>query len=274
MIDKYGPNKEQLKTPSCMANGPNNELIVNNDSTCQVVIFDEQLQYSHVIGGRGKGNGRFQEISGIAVDNKGYLYVADCRLHLIQKFMISGQFVSQFGSKGTCKGHFNVPIGLVLSQSELLFVCDSNNNRIQVFRNEQFSYTFGQYGKEPGCFNRPVDLTVNSNEDQLFITDINNHRVQVFTPNGQFLRIFGKSTDIPFKLQSPAGIYYTPDNHLLISSNSNHCVLVFEGDGRFVSVIEGTYQGKKRFSYPCGVIIMNNGHTVIASNGTHKLLVF
>ena len=276
VIDKYGPNNEQLNYPHLMAKGPNNEVIVRNDFTSQLVIFDEQLQYSHVIGGRGNGNGKFRCITGIAVDNKGYLqlYVADRSLHCIQKFTLNGQFVSQFGSKGTTEGQFNVPLGLVLSQSELLFVCDCYNHRIQVFKNEIFSYTFGQRGGESGCFNHPRDLTLNSNEDQLFITDGSNHRVQVFTPSGQFLRIFGHFTNVPFKLQSPVGIYYTPDNHLLISSHNNHCVLVFEEDRRFVSAIEGTYQGKKRFSNPCGVIMMDNGQIVIASNDTHKLVVF
>ena len=279
MIDKYGPNNEQVKNPYLVAKGPNNEVIVNNDSTHQLVIFNRQLQYSHVIGGKGNGNGKFQLITGIyiiAVDNKGNLFVADCNLHCIQKFTLCGQFVSQFGSEGTAEGQFNIPCGLVLSQSELLFVSDCDNHRIQVYnyKNEVFSYTFGQYGKEPGCFNRPHDLTLNSNEDQLFITDRDNNRVQVFTPGGQFLRIFGNFTDIPFKLQCPIGIYYTPDNHLLISSRGNDCVLVFEGDGRFVSAIEGTNQGKERFRHPCGVIMMDNGQIVIASNGTNKLVVF
>ena len=272
VIDKYGPNNEQLKSPHLMAKGLNNELIVRNNST--LVIFDEQLQYSHVIGGRGNGNGKFQCITGIAVDNKGYLYVADCDLHCIQKLTMNGQFVSQFGSEGIAEGQFKGPLGLVLSQSELLFVCDRDNHRIQVLKNELFSYTFGQYGKEPGYFNNPVDLTLNSNEDQLFITEYNNHRVQVFTPSGQFLRIFGNFTDIPFKLQCPVGIYYTPDNHLLISSWGNHCLLMFKEDGRFVSAIKGTYQGLKSFRRPCGVIMMNNGQIVIASNVTHKLVVF
>ena len=226
-----------------------------------------------MIGGKGNGNGKFQNITGIAVDSEGYLYVADSDLHCIQKFTMSGQLVTQFGSEGTAEGQFNGPYGLVLSQSKLSFVCDSNNHRIQVFRNEQFSYTFGQYGEEPGYFHPPRDLTLNSNEDQLFNTDCLNHRVQVFTPNGQFLRIFGNFTEILIKLQYSVGIYYTPDNHLLISSYGNDCVMVFEEDGRFVSAIEGTYQGKERFSGPCGVIMINNGQIVIASC-THKLVVF
>ena len=137
------------------------------------------------------------------------------------------------------------------------------------YKNEVFSCTFGQRGKEPGCFDCPCDLTLNNNEDQLFITDHKNHRVQVFTPSGQFLRNF---TDIPFKLQRPVGIYYTPDNYLLISAHGNHCVLVFEEDGRFVSAIEGTYQGKERFSSPCGIIMMDNGQILIVS--ADKLVVF
>ena len=95
----------------------------------------------------------------------------------------------------------------------------------------------------------------------------------MFTLTGQFLKIFGNFTEIPFKFKSPVGIYYTPDDHLLISSNGNNCMLVFEENGRFVSAIEGTCQGKKRFSHPCGVIMMNNGQIVIASRGTHKLVV-
>ena len=143
VIDKYGPNNERLRTPYLVAKGHNNEFIVRNHSTNQLVIFDKQLQYSHVIGGRGNGNGKFQGITGIAVDKKGYLYVADYELHCIQKFTMSGQFASQFGSKGAANGQFNVPIGLAFSQSELLFVCDCNNHRIQVFKNQLFSYTFG-----------------------------------------------------------------------------------------------------------------------------------
>ena len=56
VIDKYGPSDQLLKFPYLMAIGPNNELIFRNLSTMQLVIFDEQLQYSHVIGERGKGN--------------------------------------------------------------------------------------------------------------------------------------------------------------------------------------------------------------------------
>jgi len=274
IIDNYGPTNKKLALPHLLAKGPNNELFVRDHSSDQLVVFDEDYQYSHVIGGSGSRDGKFKGIGGIAVDKKGYLYVTDYNLHCIQRFKLSGEFVSQFGCKGAANSQFNYPCGLVMSQSELLFVCDCDNHRIQVFLNEQFSYCFGQLGTEPGAFNNPVDLALNNVEDQLFITDNKNHRVQVFTPKGNFLRVFGQFTDIPLKLQSPFGIHYTPDGRLLISFFNTHCVLVFKENGNFTSAIEGTYQGKKRFSHPCGVVMMDNGQIVIADRNSNRLVVF
>ncbi|XP_065886761.1 E3 ubiquitin-protein ligase TRIM71-like [Dysidea avara] len=271
IIDKYGPTDKKLSSPYMLAKGPNNELIVRDNSTSQLVVFDKHFQCSHVIGGAGSGNGKFQSITGIAVDKKGYLYVADSGLDCIQKFKLNGEFISQFGSKGTANSQFQSPYGLVLSQSELLFVCDSDNHRIQVFQHGRFLYCFGQNGTELGTFNKPRDLALNSNEDQLFITDCHNNRIQVFTPKGQFLKVFGNFIT---SLRLPVGIHYTPDGHLLVNCFTTHCVLVFEEDGKFTSAIEDTYQGKKRFTYPRGIVMMDNGQIVIADNGGNRLVVF
>ncbi|XP_065889782.1 E3 ubiquitin-protein ligase TRIM71-like [Dysidea avara] len=275
IIDKYGPTNTRFDYPYLLAKGPNDELIVRGSSK-QLVVFDKHFQYSHVIGGAGSGNEKFLNITGIAVDKKGYLYIADSVLHCIQKFKLNGEFISQFGYKGSANSQFMAPRGLILYQSELLFVCDYDNHRIQVFQNEQFSYCFGHYGKAPGTFQNPTDMALNSSEDQLFITDYNNHRVQVFTPRGQFLKVFGNFTDVPFKLQRPVGIHYTPDGHLLISSCDTHCVLVFEENGKFTAAVKGTYQGKERFGCPYGVVMMNNGQIVIADGriSVGRLVVF
>jgi len=56
--------------------------------------------------------------------------MADGFLHRIQKFKQDGEFISKFGSKGAANEKFWSPNGLALSQSQLLFVCDTNNNKI------------------------------------------------------------------------------------------------------------------------------------------------
>lgn len=57
IIDKYGPTSKQVELPYLLAKGPDNELIVCDNSTNQLVVFDKYLQFSHVIGGTGRGNG-------------------------------------------------------------------------------------------------------------------------------------------------------------------------------------------------------------------------
>ena len=278
IIDNYGPTNEPLKFPYLFAKGPNDEIIVNDDATNQLIVFDCQLKFSHVIGGCQDTNGskRLQGITGIAMDKGGYMYIADCKLDCIKKFKLDGQFVSEFGSEGVDEGQFRSPFGLLLTTSKLLFVCDRYNDRIQVFEKEQFSYCFGGYGKKPGNLHEPVDLTVNTNADKLFVTEFKNNRVQVFTLNGQFLQVFGVFPDT-IELENPVGIFYVPDGHVLISSYGTDRVLVFEGDGTFVSAIEGTYEGRGRFSSPCGVMMRYNGQLVIACNdGSHgnRLVLF
>ena len=273
VIDQYGSSNEQLNSPHLLARRPDGGLICRDSSNQHVILFDEQLQCLHVIGEKGDGNGKFQDISGIAASET-CLYVADTVLNSIQKFELTGKFVCQFGSEGEKRGQFNGPSGLLLLQSDLLFICDRYNHRIQVFQNDEFSYTFGESGTEPGTFSRPVDLSVNRTGDQLFITDSDNNRVQVFTPKGDFVRVFGNSVDIPFELQIPFGICVTPDDHVLITAVGTHSLLVFKDDGTFVSAIEGTYQGESRYSYPCGAVMMNNGQIVIADYYGNKLVVF
>lgn len=273
VINQYGPSGEELSSPQMLTKGPNNGLICHNNSNQQLIFFDEYLQYSHVIGGKGDGNGKFEDINGIAASET-CLYVADSVLNCIQKFEIVGKFICQFGSEGEKTGQFSGPCGLALSQSELLFVCDKYNHRIQVFQNDEFSYAFGHPGTGPGAFSRPVDLALNSREDQLFITDSENNRLQVFTPTGDFIKVFGNFTDVPYELKLPFGVSFTDDGRVMTSAVGTQCILVFNEDETFVSAIEGTYEGKKRFSYPCGVVMMSSGQIVVADYYGNSLVVF
>ncbi|XP_065904123.1 tripartite motif-containing protein 2-like [Dysidea avara] len=268
-IDKYGPHGKQLTHPYMFAIGPNNELIVRDYLAKCLVVFDEQLQYSHSI-----FEGTLECPTGLAVNKKGYLYVAEYKLHCINKLTMSGKLVSRIGGCGSGDGQFHHPRSLLLSQSELLFVCDSYNHRIQVFQNDCYFYSFGEQGTGPGSFKFPFDLAMNNNEEQLFITDHMNHRVQLFTPAGQFISVFGNFTSSPYQLSSPTGICYTPDGHVLISSFGTDCVLIFNEDGNYVSAIEGAYQKVQRFMKPIGIVMRTNGQIVIASDRSCNLTVF
>ena len=271
IIDGYG--EEQFKYPYLLANGPNNELIVSDRDSHQLIVFDNNLQFLHTFGGRGKDleNGTFYNPTGLAVDKIGsFLYVGDQSNH-IQRFKIekdsSCTFVSRFGAKGTGKGQFNCPCGLLFTQSKQLFVCDYRNHRIQVFDKEgKFLHSFGRHGSKPGDFKEPHCIAINSTDDKVFITDHSNNRIQVFSPHGKFLAIIDNGPSLNQRLQYPRGIIYTPDGHLLVSCTYTHCILELKEDGGFVSTTEEIIQ-------PCGIVLKCNGDIVVTSNVNQSLVV-
>ena len=143
VIKTYGRNEstKQLYTfewPYLLAKGLNGELLVGNNhkDAKHLVVFDKQLKYSRVICHNDK---KFGVICGIAVNSKGFVYFTDGELNCIWKFTLdTGKFIAQFGTKGDKKSQFDQPAGLLVSKCNLLFVCDRQNHRVQVFQEEHF----------------------------------------------------------------------------------------------------------------------------------------
>jgi len=48
-------------------------------------------------------------------------------------FTSEGKFVASFGKKGDGPGEFHSPYGLAVDNSGVVFVCDYNNCRVQLF---------------------------------------------------------------------------------------------------------------------------------------------
>ena len=103
VIERYGlyDNIIQIVCSYLMAKGISNKVIVHNNATDHLVVLDAQLQYAYKFGGTRNGCGRFWNATGMARDNKGYLYIGDHTLHCIQKLTLRGQFISQFGCEDT-----------------------------------------------------------------------------------------------------------------------------------------------------------------------------
>ena len=61
------------------------------------------------------------------------VYVNEFSNDRVSVFTCEGQFVTSFGRKGRCPGEFNIPVGLAVDNCGVVYVCDSDNNRIQCF---------------------------------------------------------------------------------------------------------------------------------------------
>jgi len=82
-----------------------------------------------------RAGGPFNMPSGIVPSPFGDLYVSDgyrnCRVH---RFSASGALISSWGNPGkTAPNEFHVPHDLWVDKQGVVYVCDRDNSRIQVF---------------------------------------------------------------------------------------------------------------------------------------------
>src|SRR3989304_4356712 len=85
-------------------------------------------------GHHGDGSGDLAMPKGVAVDRDGIVYVVDGLFDNVQLFNRQGDFLLTLGKRGGDFGEFWLPSGGFLSGNNRLYVCDTYNRRVQVFR--------------------------------------------------------------------------------------------------------------------------------------------
>ena len=73
---------------------------------------------------------------GIAIDDWGFVYVADWRNDRVQKFTPDGRFLFALGGSGSGDGEFKRPSGVAVDMHGDIYVADRENHRIQLFSRE------------------------------------------------------------------------------------------------------------------------------------------
>lgn len=115
-----------------------------------VVTTSEAAAIRRVLGGPGAGPGRFTTPSGIAVDARGRVWVADTGNHRVQAFTRDGALVRVLA------GRLKAPEGVAVDAAGHVYVADTGNGRVV-----QFSW-WGGFAREFGPFERPRAVAVDA----------------------------------------------------------------------------------------------------------------
>jgi len=217
------------------------------------------------IGSYGKGDLQFDWPSGMAIDDKGRIFLADSDNHRIQCLTSQGNFLFKFGSEGKGNREFRLPRDVTFdSKNQRILVADTLNHRIQVFDFEgSFLFSFGSEGKQDGKFDRPFGIATDF-AGNIFVSDKNNHRVQVFDEQGKFMRKFGSEGRAQGELQSPFGIGILSNGDVVVVEykGGNQRLSIFNSQGKFIRFI-----GEK-IKRPHWLFIDSHDNILVAENGT------
>ena len=179
------------------------------------------------------GQTELKNPSGIDLDSKGYLYVANQRGNNIYVYDSTGTVIREWGGRGSGNGQFKAPYDVACDNTNpnpdhvLIYVADTVNNRIQKFSaSGDYITQWGTEGKDPGKFYYPTSLTIDQ-EGLIYVTDMETQRIQVFQPDGTFVMQWGEAGYYPGQFYDPIGLDVGPDNNLYIADTFHHRIQVF-----------------------------------------------
>lgn len=116
----------------------------------------------------------FKSPSSVAINRQnGNIFITDRGNNRVQVFDKYGDFLTQFGTKGSKNGQFSGPEGIVIDPSGIVFIADSDNHRIQLF--DPNCMFIGKFGSKGNSKNHPrpqpfFTLLISDKHDEALVT--------------------------------------------------------------------------------------------------------
>jgi tripartite motif-containing protein 2/3/tripartite motif-containing protein 71 len=190
---------------------------------------------------------------------------------MVHRFTLDeGTYISSTGKQGSQNGQFDRPNGLCVAPDGSLYVCDSENHRIQVFdRDLNFLHTFGAVGMDRGEFNWPSNVAITS-DGNVYVTELNNHRIQCLSRSGDHVRFIGRPGYGETELGRP-NILHIHDSHIFVSDDRG--VVVFTLSGQFVTRFANELS--KVGDYPIeGLTVSSDGFVYVYGCSRNEIFIY
>ena len=266
----------QLDTPMVVIEGMKPYYIAVGDKgklfvteLHQYMVFDAKGQRVLTVGSELKPPFKNGGPTGIATDGEGNVYVTSDD-HKLQKFNRRGEVVKSVGKKGENFGEFKNPFN-VQYHNHHVYVCDSDNGRVQVFdSNLNFVRSFGD---GPDQLEGPMDIDFDS-QGNIYVVDFEKNQVLVFSEDGQYLCHFGQWWDEgEDELSGPAGLCVSRD-YVYVTEYYNNRVTVFCTSGEFVHSFGKKGSDRGELDSPYGIAIDQDGFVLVSDTDNSRIQVF
>jgi sugar lactone lactonase YvrE len=243
----------------------------------------------------------------VAVDDAGTVYIVDSSNHRVRRITadgtistVAGTGRAGFGGDGgpAASAQLNVPFGLAVSSTGVLYIAEYNNNRVRrvtpdgkisTVAGTGIAGSAGDGGPAVSAqLNRPQAVAVDESGN-LYIADSHNHRVRMVAADGTISTVAGTGAagfggdDGPAtaaQLNCPLGLAVGGGGVLYFSDHHNHRVRMVAADGT-ISTVAGTgaagFGGDDgpataaQLNNPVGLAVSRAGALHIADHVNHRL---
>ena len=204
------------------------------------------------------------EVSGVAVDSKGHIFVFSRGNTTGPAYAASAAQLLEFGPDGTFIreiGHnlyaWSFAHTVRIDKSDNIWAADKGSDMVIRFNPAgQVTMVFGRKqeasdeGTEPlkhpkpplppvdGMFRQVTDMTWNAAGDTYISDGYINSRVAKVDKHGKWIKSFGEPGDGPGQLNTPHSIASDNQGNIYVANRGNARIEVFDGDGKYLRQIK------------------------------------
>ncbi|MEQ1532950.1 MAG: tetratricopeptide repeat protein [Sideroxydans sp.] len=187
------------------------------------------------------------ELVAVTVDKTGAIWVLDEKKKRCVQLDEAGKVLSSFGSVGSGAGQFGNPVALAVNSAGLIFVADSSNHNVQMFRGD--GVYLNNLGGTNSAISNPAALAFDPLGD-LFVLDASRRSVLVYSATGDFIQELGKQKEVSL-FNKPLGLVVTADEMLVLDGSQ---VKAFTHKGELLRVFGTSATGVGDIPDPVGMI--------------------
>ena len=212
-----------------------NIYVFHRNESMPIMAFDRNGKFL-----RAWGQGMFKTTHFLRTDRDGNVWVTDRGDHQVFKFSPEGKLLMTLGKKGVVgenesRDAFNGVADLVIARNGDIFIADgeSTNTRVVKYSKDgKFVTWWGGKGTEPGKFDEPHSIAIDSN-GRLYVGDRRNKRVQVFDQSGKFITQWTN-------LGTPWGVFVKDDRLYVVDGTEASCLFIASTkDGTVLERVDG-----------------------------------
>ena len=207
--------------------------------------------------------------------NKDCIYLSLSNENQIAVYDKKWKYSHYFGEYGGGPSQLSSPQGICCSGGKL-YVCEVQNSRVQIFKQEKHVGYLGQAYSQLGRVFHPIDICANLNSE-IFILHKGNPCVNMYDAKGSLIREFGSFLS-GMNAEFLGGLCVTQEDQIVITSWSRNRVYIYNQRG-YACVILGESSGKDSsqpgmFNPPIGVCMTPQGLVAVSDHNNSRIQTF